>query len=64
MDPNHVGFAGDEWCPSRIPFGKFKGRLYQKAEVDAEVQSWLEWLTQGGCPPRLTTTQLPPAAFP
>lgn len=32
MDPTHVGFAGDEWCPSRIPFGKFKGRPYRKAE--------------------------------
>ena len=41
-----VGFASDEWYPSRIPFGKFKGRLYQEAETDAEVQSWLEWLTE------------------
>ena len=39
-----VGFAGDEWFPSRLPFGKFKGRLYQEAEQDAELKSWLRWL--------------------
>ena len=32
-----MGFAGDEWFPSRLPFGKFKGRLHQ----DAELSSWL-----------------------
>jgi DNA polymerase-3 subunit epsilon len=39
-----VGFAGDEWFPSRLPFGKFKGRLYQEAAQDAELKSWLRWL--------------------
>ena len=28
-------FAGDEWYPSRLAFGKFKGRLYQEAKQDA-----------------------------
>ena len=41
-----VGFAGDEWFPSRLPFGKFKGRLYQEAREDAELRSWLEWLAE------------------
>ena len=39
-----VAFAGDEWFPSRLSFGKFKGRLYHEAREDAELKSWLEWL--------------------
>jgi len=39
-------FAGDEWYPSRLSFGKFKGRLYQEARDDAELMSWLEWLAE------------------
>jgi DNA polymerase-3 subunit epsilon len=35
-----VAFAGDEWFPSRLPFGKFKGRLYQEAREDAELREW------------------------
>jgi DNA polymerase-3 subunit epsilon len=41
-----VAFAGDEWFPSRLSFGKFKGRLYQEAREDAEMRSWLEWLAE------------------
>jgi DNA polymerase III epsilon subunit-like protein len=41
-----VGFAGDEWFPSRLPFGKFKGRLYQEAREDEELRAWLEWLSE------------------
>ena len=41
-----VGFTGNEWFPSRIIFGKFKGRLYQEAREDAELRSWLEWLAE------------------
>ena len=41
-----VAFAGDEWFPSRLPFGKFKGRLYQEAREDAELMAWLEWLAE------------------
>ena len=41
-----VGFAGNEWFPSRLSFGKFKGRLYQEAREDAELKSWLEWLAE------------------
>jgi DNA polymerase-3 subunit epsilon len=39
-------FAGEEWFPSRLPFGKFKGRLYQEAHEDAELRAWLEWLAE------------------
>ncbi len=41
-----VAFAGDEWFPSRLPFGKFKGRLYQETREDAELRAWLEWLSE------------------
>lgn len=33
-----MAFAGDEWFPSRLSFGKFKGRLYQEAREDAELR--------------------------
>jgi hypothetical protein len=35
-----VNFTKDEWFPSRLPFGRFKGRLYQEAREDAELRSW------------------------
>ena len=41
-----VNFTTGEWFPSRLPFGKFKGRLYQEAREDAELRSWLEWLAE------------------
>jgi hypothetical protein len=41
-----VSFAGDEWFPSRLSFGKFKGRLYQEAVEDAELRAWLECLAE------------------
>lgn len=41
-----VGFTGNEWFPSRLIFGKFKGRLYQEAREDAELMSWLQWLAE------------------
>jgi hypothetical protein len=28
-----VAFTGDEWFPSRLPCGKFKGRREVKAEI-------------------------------
>jgi DNA polymerase-3 subunit epsilon len=41
-----VKFTTDEWFHSRLPFGKFKGRLYQEAQEDSELRSWLEWLAE------------------
>ena len=41
-----VAFTGDEWFPSRLPFGKFKGRLYFEAREDSELRGWLEWLAE------------------
>ena len=37
-------YAQTEWYPSRIAFGKFKGRQYQDARTDAELMDWLKWL--------------------
>jgi len=45
-----VNFTKDEWFPSRLPFGKFKGRLYQEAREDAELRSWLEWQGSASSP--------------
>ena len=41
-----VSFTKDEWFPSRLPFGKLKGRRYQEARENAELRSWLEWLAE------------------
>ncbi len=41
-----VNFAAEEWYPSRIAFGKHKGRLIQEARQDAELRGWLEWLAK------------------
>ena len=40
-----VAYAAEEWYPSRIAFGKHKGRLIQEARKDAELRRWLDWLT-------------------
>jgi DNA polymerase-3 subunit epsilon len=37
-------YAAEEWYPSRIAFGKHKGRLFQEARRDAELRRWLDWL--------------------
>jgi DNA polymerase III epsilon subunit-like protein len=37
-------FSAAPWFPSRIAFGKFKGRLYKEALPDSELRRWLEWL--------------------
>lgn len=33
-----------EWFPSRIAFGKFKGRQIQDARTDSALLGWLQWL--------------------
>lgn len=37
-------FTRAEWFPSRIAFGKFKGRDFRDARKDRALHSWLEWL--------------------
>ena len=41
-----AAFASEEWYPSRIAFGKHKGRCVWDARKDAELRGWLEWLAQ------------------
>lgn len=41
-----VAFATEEWFPSRIAFGRHKGRLIQEARKDAELHGWLDWLAK------------------
>ena len=41
-----VAFAAEEWFPSRIAFGKHKGRLIQEAHKDAELRGWMDWLAK------------------
>lgn len=39
-----VAYSAEEWYPSRIAFGKHKGRLVGEARRDAELRRWLDWL--------------------
>ena len=39
-----IAYTVEEWYPSRIAFGKHKGRLVQEARQDAELRRWLDWL--------------------
>lgn len=39
-------FSTEEWFPTRLSFGKFKGRSYYDARFDREFKDWLEWLSQ------------------
>lgn len=45
-----AAFAAEEWYPSRIAFGKHKGRLIQEARKDAELRRWLDWLAGSSSP--------------
>ena len=41
-----VDFAAATWYPSRIAFGKYKGRDYHEATNDPDLHGWLKWLAQ------------------
>ncbi len=41
---NIVRYATEEWYPSRIAFGKFKGRSIYEARKNGEMRKWLDWL--------------------
>lgn len=45
-----VGFSEAAWFPVRIPFGKFKGRLFREARNDETLYAWLEWLAAASNP--------------
>jgi DNA polymerase-3 subunit epsilon len=40
-----ITFLREEWYPTRLAFGKYKGRSYKDARSDKEFRDWLEWLT-------------------
>ena len=37
-------YAAEEWYPSRLAFGKFKGRTLSEAVDNSEIRQWLQWL--------------------
>jgi len=39
-----LAYAKEEYFPSRIAFGKYKGRAFQDALHDTELRGWLSWL--------------------
>ncbi len=39
-----AGFANEEWYPSRLTFGKHKGKSIYEARKSPELREWLEWL--------------------
>ena len=39
-----------EWFPSRIAFGKFKGRDFRDARTDEPLRDWLRWLSSSSNP--------------
>ena len=38
-------FCDEEWYPTRINFGKFKGCDFRDALINTELKGWLEWLS-------------------
>lgn len=43
-------YADAPWFPSRLAFGKYKGRDFREARHDAELLGWLEWLAASSTP--------------
>jgi DNA polymerase-3 subunit epsilon len=43
-------YAAETWFPSRIAFGKYKGRAVQDARHDVALRAWLEWLAGSSNP--------------
>jgi len=39
-------FTEEDWFPSRIAFGKFKGRDFRDATSDRDLRNWLVWLSE------------------
>lgn len=45
-----VGYSEAAWFPARVPFGKFRGRLFREASNDETLYAWLEWLAASSNP--------------
>jgi len=39
-------YAGEKWYPSRLAFGKHKGKSVWEARENRELREWLEWLAR------------------
>ena len=39
-----VAYASEDWYPTRIAFGKFKGHLVWEAKRNLDIRYWVEWL--------------------
>jgi DNA polymerase III epsilon subunit-like protein len=39
-----VDLSKEEWFPTRLMFGKYKGRSFKDARHDSQLKGWLEWL--------------------
>lgn len=39
-------FSTQTWFPRRLAFGKYKGRDFEDARNDADLRSWIEWLSE------------------
>ncbi len=46
-----AAYAAEEWYPSRIAFGKHKGRSIAEARTDAGLRRWLDGLAQSAMTP-------------
>ncbi len=54
-------FSEQEWFPSRLSFGKHKGRNYTEAAFDQGLRGWLDWLTTSN---NERTANIPSRPFP
>lgn len=43
-------YTSETWFPSRLAFGKYKGRPVQEARTDPHLRAWLEWLAGSSTP--------------
>ena len=39
-------FTEEKWFPTKLPFGKFRGRSFLEARENPNLKSWIEWLAQ------------------
>jgi DNA polymerase III epsilon subunit-like protein len=45
-----IKFTSGDWYPSKLAFGKFKGRFFWEAKQDSELRDWLIWLSESKKP--------------
>jgi len=45
-----VQYTTEAWYPTRIAFGKHKGRHFQEARKDNNLLGWIKWLTESTNP--------------